>query len=57
MVALGTSTATWRCTGKVPAIIETQPLDARGFMKAMWLPLTLANGKPNRHVDLPADPR
>ena len=57
MAMLGNSATTWRCAGKTPTIIATQPLDARGFMKAMWIPLTLENGEANRHIDLPADPR
>jgi hypothetical protein len=54
---IGNSSSTWRCRGRMATIIDTVPLDARGFMKQTWAPLFKADGKVNTDVELGADPR
>ena len=54
---IGDSVSTWRCQARIPKIIETVPLDVRGFMRATRGPLFDADGKPDRDVELGDDPR
>jgi hypothetical protein len=54
---IGNSSSTWRCQGPTAKIIETVPLDSRGFMQQTWAPLFDARGKINTGVELGADPR
>ncbi|HEX4505828.1 MAG TPA: hypothetical protein VH722_08865 [Alphaproteobacteria bacterium] len=54
---IGNSSSTWRCRGSTAEIIETFPLDDRGFLKQTWAPLFDARGKLNSDIELSADPR
>ena len=56
-VVIANSSSTWRCRGLAAEIIETVPLDSRGFMEQTWVPLFDANGKIDTGVELGADPR
>jgi len=47
----------WRCKGARPVIIQTYPLDGRGFFKASWTPLVVRRGVITGPTDLPAGPR
>lgn len=47
----------WRCKGGRPVIIQSYPLDSRGFFKASWTPLIVRRGVVVGPTDLPSGPR
>ena len=47
----------WRCKGGRPVIIQSYPLDRRGFFKAPWIPLIVRRGVVVGPTDFPPGPR
>ncbi len=47
----------WRCKGGTPVIIQSYPLDRRGFFKASWTPLVVKHGAVVGPTELPSGPR
>jgi len=47
----------WRCKGGIPVIIQSYPLDRRGFFKASWTKLVMGHGIVTGPSELPEGPR